>query len=106
MTVLLCLLASPHSHAYDLPMLAILAATLPTIELTKILGFRPFSRMLWCLIIYLYPVLSWGFGLLVLYQEAVPTLLFFITNAILLACAFRLFNEPVNESADHDVHFR
>jgi hypothetical protein len=97
LTMLLCLVTSPHSHAYDLPMLAIIAVTLPTIDFTKIIRSRPFSCLIWSLIVYFYPIASWVAGLLVIYQELATTLLYFIMNAILLACGFHLLVERVNQ---------
>lgn len=59
-SLVLLLVASPHTHVYDLILLALPAAlTLPTWRAGEILALAPPSLKLWCLTLLLYPLLSW-----------------------------------------------
>jgi hypothetical protein len=60
LTVILILIASPHTHIYDCILLSLPAVlTLPSWRLGKIVALSPLSLRLWCLTLLFYPVLTW-----------------------------------------------
>jgi hypothetical protein len=85
LTVLLCLVASPHSHAYDLPLLAILAITLPTTDIMAANKLKLNYLRAWCLLLISYPLISWCLPMLASINLSLPFALFFVLNLTLLA---------------------
>jgi len=84
LTVVMCLVTSPHSHAYDLLMLGILAITLPNAPILSIFRLQPLSWRIWCIIVYLYPLWSWAAFMLCPLSISAPSIAFFLTNVALL----------------------
>lgn len=51
---------SPHLHVYDCVLLALPAIiTLPTVRPTALLGLKPVSLRIWCLLMDSYPIFGW-----------------------------------------------
>ena len=102
LTVLLCLSTSPHTHLHDLVMLTMLTVTLPTIDITELILLRPLTRLLWYLLIYLYPAISWGSAVLWVQSQAASIVSFIVINLVLLACGVQLFI-AVGEQAERET---
>lgn len=85
LTLLICLLASPHTFSYDLLMLAPLAITLPVVGLPAAARLRPVVYRVWCLLIIAYPLVSWCVLSLAPIAIYLPFQSMFLLNAVLLA---------------------
>jgi len=60
LTVLICLVVSPHTHLYDWTSLALVAwLTLPALSLSALAEEGPLALRIWTGILLLYPLLSW-----------------------------------------------
>jgi hypothetical protein len=61
LTVVLCLVVSPHTHIYDLLLLSVAAAvTLATISPIQACRLTSVPERVWTLLMLVYPIITWG----------------------------------------------
>lgn len=95
LTVLLCIVASPHTHSYDLAMLAPCAFTIIAREgkesdESKTLVFR-----VWRLILIVYPLLTWMLIWTASLSISLPFVGMLLINTILTILAFLLWRRQL-----------
>lgn len=95
LTVLLCIVASPHTHSYDLAMLAPCAFTIIAREgrgsdESKTLVFRA-----WRLILIVYPLLTWLLIWTASLSISLPFVGMLLINTVLTILAFLLWRRQV-----------
>lgn len=83
-TCLLALSFSPHTHVYDLLLLAPMALTLERTSLTDALSQGSISERFWSALIMLYPLWVWLIMCLVPFTPIQPFLTIFALNLFLL----------------------
>lgn len=103
LTILLCLLASPHSHAYDLPMLAICAITLPTCDIMQANKLEPGSLRTWCVLLISYPLISWCLPMLARINLTLPFALFFVLNLVFLILGLAILKAGNSQNSQSEA---
>jgi len=83
-TCLLTLTFSPHSHVYDLLLLAPLALTLERTSLTDALTQGSTAQRIWSALVMLYPLIIWSIMCVGLLTHGQPFLMIFALNLLLL----------------------
>lgn len=104
--LLSALLLSPHSFAYDCLLIAVpFALTLPALTFADVFSSRPTSYRMWCIIGFLYPIITWVAWLTeqFLHDPAFYARSMMALNTLLLCCAIKQFfnikDEPTAENA-------
>jgi len=110
LTVILCLICSPHAHCYDLMMLAALAFTLaPQAGKQQPLSLPPagrdgtasrlppFAYSWWCICLCLYPVATWVVLLGAAIGNSVPFLAILLVNCLMFCFALALWKAELGQ---------
>jgi hypothetical protein len=97
LTVVLMLLAGPHSHIYDAVFLSIAAAlTLPTVSLHQVTKLSPTSLRIWCMSFIFFPIVSLTY--IMYYQIMYPDfVLFIVIEAIMAVTGFICFKQSLKD---------